>query len=135
MLKAQESIGFAAVKALVEKAQQRPLDPVKTEKINGVEWRVLRLQIATERPETLPKSDRPVSVFLLASVYYRPKGPVDGKKIIGLRERNKRALLSQGIVFAAADGFTSDALQVFRRSKSIDYLSETHWPKDWPQRD
>lgn len=33
MATGQESIGFKALKSLLETAQQRPLDPVKTEKI------------------------------------------------------------------------------------------------------
>jgi hypothetical protein len=38
-----------------------------------------------------------------------------------------------GVMLAAADGFSAEAMKVFRRSKRIDYISETHWPNGCPE--
>jgi hypothetical protein len=129
----QESISFGALKVLLEKAQQKPLDPDGTKTIDGFEWRVLRLLLPiapSERREALPGI---APSILMAAVYYRSKGAVEAHEVIKLRDGDANALIAPAVVLAAAEGFTSDAMKVFRRSKHIDYLSPTHWPKTWPK--
>jgi hypothetical protein len=53
---------------------------------------------------------------------------VDAKEVIRLRDGTKGAIISGSVVLAAPDGFSAEAMKVFRRSKRLDYLSETHWP-------
>lgn len=126
----QESIGFETLKSLLEKAQQKPLKPEETEVIDGVEWRVLRLTIPGSREHPyLPG----VITSLLASVSYRPKGLVEAKDVVRFRDGGKGAIIAWSKVLAAEDGFTEEAMKVFRRSKRMDYVSETHWPNDWPK--
>jgi len=132
MAKGQESIEFETLKSLLENTQQKPLDQHKTERIDGVTWWVLDLMIPGAR-SPIPGFVPDVPVHQLASVSYRPKGLVDAKEVIGFRDRTKGAMVAWSGVLAASDGFTEEAMKVFRRSKRIDYISETHWPKDWPR--
>ena len=132
MAKGEESIGFETLKSLLENTQQKPLEQHKTERIDGVTWWVLDLMILGAR-SPIPGFVPDVPVHLLASVSYRPKGVVDAKEVIGFRDGTKGALIAWSAVLAAADGFSDEAMKVFRRSKRIDYISETHWPKAWPK--
>jgi hypothetical protein len=132
MAKGQECIRFETLKSRLENIQQKPLEQHKTERIHGVTWWVLDLMIPGAR-SPIPGFVPDVPAHLLASVSYRPKGLVDAKEVIGFRDGTKGAMLAWSGVLAASDGFTEEAVQVFRRSKCMDYISETHWPKDWPR--
>jgi hypothetical protein len=132
MAKGQESIGFETLKSLLANTQQKPLEQHRTERIDGVTWWVLDLMIPEAR-SPIPGFVPDVPVHQLASVSYRPKGVVDAKEVIGFRDRTKGVMVAWSGVLAASDGFTEEAMKVFRRSKRIDYISETHWPKDWPR--
>jgi hypothetical protein len=130
----REAISLAALEVMLAKLLLRPLDTAKTETLHGVEWRVIEVAIPlVERPAFLPNtSTAPVS--LAATVYFRPQGLVDATTVGHFIERNRRALIQRSVVLAAAEGFTSAALRTFRLGKTLDYLSETHWPTAWPRR-
>jgi hypothetical protein len=62
----RESIGFAALKTLIENAQQRPLEKERTETIESFEWRALSVRLPlTERPPFMSKESS-APVFLVA---------------------------------------------------------------------
>jgi hypothetical protein len=130
MAKGQESISFEALKALVERAQAKPLKNPRTENVGRVEWRVLNVEIPNPGGRSVLGPDIPVVV--VSGIYYRPGGAVTARDVLKLRDKHKRALFGRQTVVAAADGFAEDAMKVFRRSKRIDYVSETHWPNGWP---
>jgi hypothetical protein len=86
----QESIDFTALKLLLEKRQQKPLDQPETEMLDGVEWTVLHAGLPyaqQERPADVPGT---APVLVLATIYYRPLGTVDDQdemaegRIVGL---------------------------------------------------
>jgi hypothetical protein len=130
----REAIGLAALETMLAKILLRPLETARTEALHGIEWRVIEVAIPlVERPAFLPStSTAPVS--LAASVYFRAQGLVEATTVGHFIERNRRALIQRSVVLAAADGFTPAALQAFRLGKTLDDLSETHWPVAWPKR-
>ena len=69
----------------------------------------------------------------MASVRYRPKGLVEAKDVIRFRDGARGGVITPSRVLAAGDGFSEEAMKVFQRSKHRDYLSEAHWPNDWPK--
>src|SRR5262245_58123257 len=129
-----EAISLAVLEGMLATILLRPLDTARTEALHGIEWRVIEVGIPlVERPAFLPTtSTAPVS--LAATVYYRPQGLVDATTVGHFIERNRRALIQRSVVLAAAEGFTPAALRTFRLGKTLDYLSETHWPAAWPKR-
>jgi hypothetical protein len=130
----REAISLAALERMLARILLRPLETARAEALHGVEWRVIEVAIPlVERPAFLPStSTAPVS--LAASVYFRSQGLVEATTVGHFVERNRRALIQRSVVLAAAEGFTSTALQAFRLGKTLDYLSETHWPAAWPRR-
>jgi hypothetical protein len=128
-----ESIRFEALKGLLEKVKQEPLTPSGTETVLGIEWHFFKFGIPLPRRPAYLSQTSSAPVLLIASVYYRPGGLVEANEVAEFVERNRRALFRHSVVLAAADGFTKAALGAFRRGKTLDFLSETHWPRLWPK--
>jgi hypothetical protein len=128
-----ESISFESLKGLLEKVKQEPLTPFGAETVLGFDWHLFKFGIPLPRRPAYLSQTSSAPVFLVASVYYRPGGFVEANEVAEFVERNRRALFRHSVVLAAADGFTKAALAAFRRGKTLDFLSETHWPRLWPK--
>ena len=129
----REAISFPTLKLLIEKIREEPLAPETTEVILGTKWRVFKFGIPLPRRPAYLDKESAAPVFLVTSVHFSQQGVVEAREVDEFVEKNRRALFRHSVVLASAEGFTAGALAAFRRGKTLDYLSETHWPRLWPK--